>query len=338
MAFAQSQLHVSRPLTDLVVSYDPSTDGHIRSFLFPRKPVDKMINQIRQVSKADLLRAYDLKAGGEGRVAEVQFRMDSTLSYNATPFAVQAVISQLEALNADEELQYEQRQTMQAMASMGVQLEQLAINQTIRSASVMTSNQTVVAGNRWDNYTSSTSDPLSDLLAAVTQVNHKTGKKCNRLVMGEFVWRKLQRHPKSLTAVQYNPAGTGSILTLDVLANILDLEGGAKSIMVTSAGYTSSAQGEPGAYKTFLGSDVLVARVEDPSLSDFGLGHEFAFSGFSGDAFSVIKINDPLRGVLGADLIKVVSAVDYKVLNPDAGFLFKGVVDITNSIYLNYLD
>lgn len=339
MAFLPSNLHVDRPLTDLVVAYDPSQDDHLRNFFFPRKAVDKMSNQIRQISKADMLRAYDLEAGAEGKVKEVQFRTDTTLSYKAIPRAASVVLSGLDQLNADEELQFEQRQTMQAFASMGIDLEYQAVKNVLRSTSIMTSNTTLGASQRWDNFSSSASDPLADLLGAVTSVQAQTGKAANRLAMSIFTWRKLQQHPNVTARLLLNAGGASAgILTKKVLAEILDLEGGEAAIKITGAAYNSAQQALAGAYKHFIGSDVLVARVEDPSLSDFGLGHEFAFSGFGGDAFAVIKYNDPARGVLGSDVAKVVSMCDYKVLNPVAGYLIKTCLTVANAEYLGYMD
>ena len=337
MAFSQSNLHISRPLTDLVVAYDPAQDGMLRNFFFPRKPVDKLSNQIRQISKADMLRLYDMKAAGDSKVQEVQFRTDTTLSYSAQVYAAEAVISQLENLNADEELEYEQRQTMAAFSAMSVNLEWQAINGVLRNTAAMTQNATASVSSRWDNYSSSASDPIADLLSAITLVQLQTGKKFNRLAMGQYTWRKLQQHPNVLSRVTFS-GGAGSLLTLEILAGLLDIEGGAKNIVISPATYNSARHGETAIYKQFIGSDVLIARVEDPSLSDFGLGHEFAFSGFNGDGFAAIKYPDPARGVLGSDLVKIVSMVDYKVLNPTAGYLLKTVLNTASAEYGGFID
>ncbi len=339
MAFLQSQLHVDRPLTDLVIAYDATQDGHIRNLFFPRKPVDKLSNQIRQISKADMLRAYDLETGSEGRIKEVKFGLDTTLSYKAIPRAAQVVLNGLESLNADEELQYEQRQTMAAFGAMAIDLEYQAVKNALRSTGVMTANTTLSAGQRWDNFASTSSDPIADLLAATTAVQVQSGKPANRLAMSVFTWRKLQTHPNVIARLLLNSGGSSAaILTKKVLAEILDLEGGESAITITSATYNSAQEPLTGSYKLFLGSDVLVARVEQPSLSDFGLGHEFAFSGFGGDAFAVIKYNDPTRGILGSDLAKVVSMVDYKVTNPLSGFLIKTVLNTAASEYGGFVD
>src|SRR3954468_14345066 len=129
MAFVANQLHVSRPLTDYVVSYDPVLDQFLRTEFFPRKPVTNLTNMIRQISKADLQRLYDLDVGAHGRAHEVQFRMDQNLSYIARPYAAQAFIDALEQQDADAEVQYEQEQTRAALLAVNNSMEYLAIHQ-----------------------------------------------------------------------------------------------------------------------------------------------------------------------------------------------------------------
>lgn len=337
MGFNQSQLHVSRPLTDLVVSYDPNQDGFIRSKFFPRKPVGNLANQIRQISKGDLLRLYDGKVGADGRVHEVQFRLDTTLTYSCIPYAFQAVLDNLEAQNADGELQYEQRQAMAANAALQNSLEYVAVKQILRDTAVMTNNTTLSGGTLWDNYSSATSQPLDDMIAACQLVRMRTGKNVNNISMSEITWNVLAQHPNVLSRMPVHTTGpTGAILTVKILEDVLRVDPG--SINVTTATYNSAKQGETAAYKSYIGSDVLVARTENPSLSDFGLGHEFAFSGFGSDPVAVFKYPDNLRGALGADIIKVVSMVDFKVLNADAGYLIKTTLDTTKTAYGSFVD
>jgi len=328
MAFNQGLLHISRPLTDLVVSYDPGQDGFVRSKFFPRKAVPHMTDKIRQISKADLLRTYDLKVGSDSKVHEVQFRLDADLTFSAQAYAAQAVISTLEAGNADAEVAYEQRQTMAANLALTNSLEYVSINGTLRSTAVMTVNTTLGSSARWDNYTSTSSDPIGDLITGCQSVRGYTGKDPNSICFSEWTWNAMAQHPAVLARMPVHTNPTGAILTPKILEEILRVAPG--TVTVTARSYNSAIQGETAVYKSFLGSDVVVARVEDPSLSDFGLGHEFAYSGFGSDPVSVIKYPDMSRGALGGDVVRVVSIVDFKVTNPTAGYLIKTTLNTSN--------
>lgn len=338
MAFNQSLLHVSRPLTDLVVSYDPGTDGYLRSKFFPRKPVDHMTNLIRQISKPDLLRLYDGLSGSDqlSGATEVQFRTAADLSYTCKPFALSAILDELDSKNADSELAYEQRTAMQLATSMQVALEKFAIKDTLRSTSIMTSYTSLTSGQRWDNYTSTSSSPLDDLLAAKELIASNTGKDPNILAMSNWTWKALVQHPSVINRVVFNTNGTGAILTKKILADILGMN--ESQIYIYNHVYNSAQQGETASYKNFFGSDTVMAYLDAPSLYSYGLGHEFSFSGFTSDPMAVLRFPMPQRGIAGADMLKAVSIVDFKVLVPEAGYLIKGCLNTSDSQYGGYVD
>lgn len=338
MAFQPGVLHVNRPLTDLVVSFNPSDKGYVRSLFFPRKPVLKKSDQIRQVSKGELLRAHNAKVGPDGKVNEVQFAMDTTLSYQAITYAFAAVLDNEERQMADSELQYDMRMMQNAMLKMNTALEYVAVKQTLRDNTQMTSGITVAGANLWDLYTSPTSDPVSDLLTGCSSVRVNTQQNVNYICMHEYVWNAIAQHPNVLSRAPVHTVGpTGAIMTPNILEDILRIPRG--SIVITTAQYNAANEGESDSFKAFIGSDVLIAHVEDPSLSDFGLGHEFAFSGYNGtDPYTVIQYPDLSRGALGSDIAKIVASVDFKITNAKAGYLIKTTVNTANSAYGGFLD
>jgi hypothetical protein len=333
MPFSRSLLHVAQPLVDLCVAYKPEDDDYIRNVFFPRKDVQHLTDKIRQVSKADTLRLYDLDASGDGEVAEVQYRLGSDLTYDCKILAAKARVTSIDSKNADAALMHEMRQTKQALISVGQRMEYLAVNQTLRSASVLTNNETLTAAERWDNFSSASSTPIEDLQAAIAQVRIKTGKrKAGRIkvAMHEFVLMTLMQHPNVLSRISFNPSGTGAVLTLPILAQMLGLDGA--DIVVTGAQYTSADQGATDAYNAFLGPDVIVGMVDDGGLDDQALGHEFVFDGLAGeDPFLVRKWREEGVGAVGTDFVGVACACDYKVTNADAGFLFKSVIDVSDT-------
>jgi len=333
MAFSQSQLHAAQPLIDLCVAYKPEEDDYLRNVFFPRKAVSHLTDNIRAISKGDILRLYDLDASGDSQVAEVQYRIAANLTYNCNVLASKARISPIDVVNADAALQHELRQTKQALLSLGIRMEYLAVNQTLRSTNVLTNNETLTAAERWDNFGSASSQPIEDLQAAIAQVRIKTGKRKSgkiKVAMHEFTWMTLMQHPNILDRVTFNPGGTGAILTTDILAQMLGV--GASDILVTASQYNSADQGDTDAYKAFLGADVVIAMVDDGGLDDQALGHEFVFDGLAGeDPFLVRKWREEGVGALGMDFVGVACACDYKVTNADAAFLFKGVLDVSDT-------
>lgn len=331
MAFLPSNLHVNRPLTDLVIAYTPSKDGWLRDRFLPRKVVDKQSNQIRQISRDQLLRLYPMITGATGRVQEVQFGTDATLTYSATTFALQVVLDNWERQNADSELQYDVRQMDAPLQAMNLGLEKYAIVDTLRSTSVLTNNQTNTAPTYWSNYNSQQSDPIDDLMVACQRVMTETGNKVNVIGMDIMVWKKIAQHPNVLSRVPVHTTGpTGAIMTPDILEKILSPWCEPGSLVITAKRYNNANEGAAGTLKSFIGGDVVVAYAAPPSLSSYGLGFEFAFNGMSGsEPFLVLTYQDMNRGALGSDVARLVGAVDYKVTNAKAGYLIKSVVDTT---------
>lgn len=348
MPFSSGAIHVARPLVDMCIAYKPDEDDYIRNKLLPQRPVQHDTDKIWQVSTADTLRLYDLTADDFSDVPTVTYRTNGQATYTCQPFAAKAGLSPREMQNADAALKHEMRQTRQALISLGIRMEYLAINQTLRSTSVMTNYETLAAGERWDNFSSASSQPIEDLQAAMALIRVRVGrgrKKVNgpgpkiRIAMGEFTAMTLQQHPNVLSRLSFNPSGTGAVLTQKILAELLGMS--EEDITVTAAKYTSSQQGETAAYKTFLGSDVILSYCDDADPdNDQCLGHEFIFDGLSGeDPYLVRRWRDENKGYAGVDYVGVAAMTDYKVTNADGGFLFKAVLDTSDTErYGSFLD
>lgn len=340
MPFSTGAIHVAQPLVDLCIAYKPDEDDYIRNKFLPRKPVGHDTDKIWQVSTADTLRLYDLTADDFSDVPTVTYRTSGQATYTCQPFAAKAGLSPREMKNADAALRHEMRQTRQSLISLGIRMEYLAVNQTLRSTSVLTNYETLSSGERWDNFTSASSQPIEDLQGAIELIRSRIGRGAKkigatgpriRVGMSNLTAMTLRQHPNVLNRLTWNPSGTGAILTQRILAELLELS--EDDIVITAAKYTSSQQGETAVFKQFMGSDVVVAYVDDSDPeNDQCLGHEFIFDGLSGeDPYLVRRWRDENKGYAGTDWVGVAAMTDYKVTNVDAGFLFDTVLDTSDT-------
>jgi hypothetical protein len=264
----------------------------------------------------------------------VQYRLAADLTYSCNILAAKARISQIDVKNADAALMHEMRQTKQALASIGVRMEHLAVKGTLRSTAVMTNNDSRAAGARWDDFASSNSKPIEDIKAMVAQVRRKTGKgRKGRIVVAldQLIWDlTISVHPNILGRITFNPSGTGAVLTPKIFADMVGIA--ENDLILTNAQFTDNKQGETDVFHSFMGDDCVVAMVDDGGLDDQALGHEFVFDGLAGeDPFLVRKWREEGKGALGLDYVGVACAADYKVTNADAGFLLQTVVDKTQT-------
>lgn len=341
--FETSAIHVPQHLADLCVAYNPRDDGYVRSILFPRKDVSHETDLIAQVNTADILRLHDLDISGRGEMPEVLFRTKADIQYRCKGIAAKAEINPKDVKNADVAYRFEKRQTRQALLSVGIRMEYLAIKQTARSTSVLTNYTTLSGGTRWDALGSSDSDPIGDLKAAVAGVRiltgtaagakSRTGEGMVKVIMHEYSWLALQRNSAVRLYISASFGSPGArILDKEMLAKILDI--GTDDIVIISARYTSSQQGATtDTFTSFIGPDVIVAMVDSDPENDQALGHEFTFDGLAGEEpFLVTKWRDFGKGVYQAtDWVGVSCMTDYKVTNPNAGYLIQSVIDPTNT-------
>lgn len=350
MPFESGAIHAPQHLTDLCVAYNPREDGYLRSVLFPRKDVSHETDLIPSISTADTLRLYDLDVTGRGEIPEVTYRTGADISYVCKPIAAKAELNPKDMKNADAAYRHEKRQTRQANLSVGIRMENLAIKQTARSTSVLTNFQTFTASTRWDSFGSADSDPIADLIAAVAFVRIKTGTPAGaktrdgqglvKVSMHEYTWQALRKNKNvSLYLSATFGSGAARVLTKKLLAEILEI--GEDDILITSSRYTSSQQGAAtDAFTSFIGSDVIVAMVDTDPENDQALGHEFVFDGLAGeDPFLVTKWRQQGVGVYQyTDFVGVSCMVDYKVTNPNAGFLLQGVINSADAAYHGEID
>lgn len=340
MSFLSSQLHVSVPLTDLAVAYRQNLKNYLWSKLLPPKVVSKRSDLIRQISKAQLLRSYELRSGKGGAVTEVQFKIDQNLGFNCIDYAVEAVLSDTESAEADEILEYEAEQIYHCVVAMETNIETLTIRDTLRDPTKLTQNVTLTPPAYWDNYNSPSSDPVEDLKVAVLKVTLATGNKPNIIAMHLFTWDRIQRHPKVLARGGVHPTGN-AIVTIPDMERILDVAPG--TIEVTGNYYNAALEDQTPEYRAMIGPDTIVAYCAPPSDRSFSLGYSFQFNASKvGGSGEIVKdLESPLavyefpdmglRDVRGATIHRVVGGLDQKVLQPEAAYLIKNCVDFTNA-------
>jgi hypothetical protein len=332
--YSSAVLHTAGPLVDLCIAYDPSEAGYIRREFFPLKPVAFATDYIRAIDTASMLRLIDGDMSTNTLAPTVSFQIGANQQYTCVPYAFRSPVSAYDVANADAALQFQMRATKYCMQMMDQRMEYAAVVSKLINTSVMTSYETLTAAERWDNYGSTSSDPIVDLQAAVAQVRVKVGKPKARVKVAihQYVWNAIRNHPSVLQRVVYS-GGAGAVLTKEVFAGMIDLNS-ADDLVITVAKYTSSKEGETTAtYASFIGANAIVAYVDDGGLDDFCLGHEFAFNGMNGEApYFVRQYRVEEQGISGTDYVQVGTSIDFKATNAsNAGFLFTAVVDTSNT-------
>jgi hypothetical protein len=332
-------VHVKKRLTDISVRF-PAEQAYCGQDFFPRKQVDHLTDFIAKWNKANILRLDELamSAPDDELPPEVELILDADDSYQCRIYAVRAPDKVITKKNADPSLDYDVERTLHVKNRLDTRLEYLRVKQTLRSTSIMTNNATLTAAQRFDNYTSSQSTPVTRGRAIVTSMKLLNGGNAPNVVrMSSFTKNAIVQSEEFKDFTKFNVANPKQpIGDEDMIAAVWGLAPG--SVQCSDATYNSATAGATAAYKCFLGSDIIFAYAAAPGIRSYGLGAEFRFSGYNTDPYSIISVPQFSRGAIPGEDIRAISILDPHVMNADSGFLLKGCIDTTDSQYGGFVD
>lgn len=320
----QSALHVSRPLSDMLVKFDPNLIGYWRDVIWPKKPVAKLTNQIRSIAREQLLRSYNGKTGANGRVTRVDFATGPTDSYNCEVYAFEAILDAIEQENADEELQYQIQKMEAPISAMNVWLERQAIETQLRDTNLWTQNVTLAGGLQWD-VQGGASNPFADLVTACRSVASNAQRKANIVFMDHLVWSKLVEHPVVQRMVNF--WSNGSVITASILEKMLETWIEPNSIKINFARYNSAAEGLAEVYTSYIHGDVFVGYQDAPGMAAFGYGYKYQWNMLAGDKPAIVFEFPTYDAPMGGRVMRTVTAVDYHPNQAKSAFLIKSAVN-----------
>lgn len=344
MAYNSSLLHLPVPLADLAVSFRADMTQYMWDSLLPIKMVTKRFDLIRAFNKGNQLRRHELRTGSRGQgLARVRFKLDPEKSYLCQDYAVEALTDNREEQEADDIVQYASEHIYNLTLAMQTGMEYLTINETLRSASVMTNYEdlSLTPEYQYDNKGSPDSDPIVQWRRICNTIRVKTGgHRVNRCVMSSFTWQKVQENSHLLALGNFRTYENAFAIARYV-EDYCNMEPGA--IRITDAQYNSAKEEQTDALRLFIGPDVIFAYVEPPNTRTYGLGLSFMFPGGSEGPinvavpeirapFSVLSFPDlGQETVFGGTKIRIAGGIDQKILNADAGYLVKNAIDGSNT-------
>jgi hypothetical protein len=318
-------------LTDLVSAF-PEPDDQILEDFFPSVPTSVLSGFWHRWSKSNQLELLETTPlGDDDRVPEVTVALDADSSFRCGVYARRSPVGRITAADAAEHLGWAERSALKAASSLRLELRYIGVNRTLRDPNKLP-GVTLTSDRRFDNRSSTSSQPIVDLQLYVDQASRTCGRRINRIGMTGEVFTAISQHDDVLDRLKYR----GEMLTVEKLEDWLRVPRG--TVRLYDAQYRSSKKGQTVAYRKYLGSDIVLAFIEPPSLAHAGMGVCFAFGGLSPERIAVVETYDPNRGPLGTDYKTAVSIADFNVTNADAGFVIRGCVDTTNSAYSGYLD
>jgi hypothetical protein len=341
-----ASVHVNRRLTNLSLMFPSNFDSIGDQFFLPFA-VDHLSDQFVTYNKANQLSLRDLTPlGDDDTPPSVQLKWDADTTFNCQIYGVSSPGKWVTSGNADPSLDYEAQRAIQLTESLRLRLEYLKVNQKLRSTAVMTSNATLSAAERFDNWTSSSCAPVEYLKRIVTLLGYANGgKRPNRMAMTSFVLNAIAGSEDYKDRVKYTvlPNGTsgpdaprGNEGQLALLETMIGVVPG--TIKIADHVYNSAQEGQTAAYKTFLGSDIPMGYVEQMGLRKWSMSAQFQWSVYANTPTAIISVPQYNRGTVVTEEFRAFTVIDAKVIKPELGYLIKGCVNTADSKYNSLLD
>lgn len=275
----QSDVHINRPLSSILVAYMQDDTKAISKSAFPVVGVQYKTDTYYKWDRGDFFRISAAERA-PGTESEGGGFTVSTDTYDCKEYAIHKDIEDPVRDNADEQLNLDEAATRYIAQQLTLKREKV-FNTTFIKTGIWTgsstgSDLTGVAGapgagqfKQWDQ---SSSTPIEDLRNQIVAMEEKTGYRPNKLVLGPHVWKKLEDHAELIDRVKYTQKG---VATKDLIASLLGLD----DILVGSLIENTGKEGQTDAYSFIHGkSALLLYAPATPSLMEPSAGYIFAWT------------------------------------------------------------
>lgn len=333
--------HVKRRLTT-ASSMFPADFTPVGPEFFPEKGSDFLSDQFATHSKANLLGLRDATPVGDDDLPqEVNVVYDPDKSFTIPVYALSSPGKWMTQRNADAGLSYAQARVITLQLAMRILLEYIRVNKRLRDTTRMTQNTTLLAAQRFDNYTSGSSQPIVFLKQVVNLLkNQNQGKKPNRSICASETLAAIADSQDFRSRVQYthvpnmtNPERTPDGITA-LLEAMIGLEPG--TIRIHDATYNAGTVASP-SYKKFIGSDFVLGYVEELGLMSWTLGVGWKWNAMPSET-AIVSVPQYTRGAAVEDEFRIIAPVEPQIVRAELGYVVKGCVDVTNASYGGFLD
>ena len=323
----RQQTHIDKALTQISVAYMQDNATYVADKVFPVIPVVKQSDRYFMYKKEDWFRdeAEERALGTES--AGGDYDIDNTPTYFCRKYAYHKDVFEEDRANSDDPLMPDQDATEFVTDKLLLRRE-IAWATRYFSTGVWgtefagISGADNVPGNQLKHWSDPNSDPIKHITDRATDMQELTGKRPNKLVIGQRVFDALINHPDILDRIKYTQRG---IVSVDLLAALF----GVQSVLIAGAIKNTAVKGKSADMEFIMGKHALLCfTAATPSLKTATAGYIFAWKGMLGaNAYGgrTLRIPVPLLGE-GAERIEGEIAWDMKVVASDLGAFFNGIV------------
>ena len=345
-------LYIEKAATDMMIAADTeemmAEGGWVRKDFWRRRNSTQLSEIIRSQDIDDQLRIYDVEASfaGQDGLEELDFELGADTVLKVVPFGVETVIDYVEQAAADPVIDYASRKTQDAKFKFFQSLEKISADR-LRDPAVLTLGRTLTNAERLDNHPSTLSNPILQLVMLIQSIRNDVGHDPNVIGMDSLTWEYgFKLHPyaiaRSPVHIPAGMVGAGATLTPTLLEQILELATG--TIKIYKRRFNTRRKGETTGpvRRSFIGSDIIGAYVQDPNLYSTGFGFETSFTGLgelpADYPFAVLTYDDPKRGLYGSQRVRIVGLMNWTVVRKESAYRMTNVLNLTDQNKYFYRD
>jgi len=324
-----SDVHVNAPLTMISVAFLQDQSNFIADQVFPNIPVSKQTDRYWTYDRG-MFNRDEMKERAPGTESEgIDYTIDSTPTYYCPVYALHYDIDDQTRANADSAIDLDRDATELLTRKAWIRREKLFVTKFFTTgkwgkdvAGVPNGVDLATEVLQWSDPNST---PIEDVRRWKTYVMELCGGfEPNTLVLGQRSLDALLDHPDIIDRVKYGQtAGRPAMIDVSELVALFKVP----RILVMKAVENTAAEGATNVH-SFIGGKhaLLVYAAPRPSMLAPSGGYTFSWSGWFGASGQGHRIKRFREEKLESDRIEIQMAMEQKIIAPECGVFFNGVV------------
>ena len=330
---SRSDVHVNRPLTNISIAYMQLRTNFVAGRVFPNIPVGKQSDAYFTYDRGEFNRDAMEERAPATESAGGTYKI-GTDTYYARVYAYHKDVPDQVRANQDDPIDLD-REATEFVTLKGLIRREVtwvdsyfktgvwtfeADGASARSTSFDPTSQAANDLVLWDDPSGT---PIEDVRLLKRYMLEETGFMPNTLTLGRPVFDALVDHPDIVGRLDRGQTTGPVMATRDSLAALFELE----TVLVMDAIRNTAKEGQDASHSFIGGKHALLSyRPVAPGLLTPSAGYTFSWNGYTGASDEGIRIKRFRMDHLESDRIEADMAYDQKLIAPDLGVFFNGMV------------
>jgi len=320
-------VHVNRPLSQVMVAYGQQTTEFIADKVFPNVPVDKQTDFYYKMGRRSFLQTNMQKRAPRTETPGVEWNQTKD-TYAADVWGLHHDIEDQFRASADENWNLDRTGTELITQQALLRREKEWISSFFGTGIWSTDLAGVAAAPnaaQFIQFDQAASSPIKTFIAARRSFHRRTGVKPNTIVFGPEVWDTMMNHPEFVDRIKYTTAG---FVTEQIVAKAIGVEHiyVAEAVEATELGDELLADVTPATQYLAGKSFLLCYTAPRPSRDVPSAGYTFSWKGYLGASAWGGRIKKFRNELIASDRIEIEMAYDQKVVAPELGAFYSAAI------------